>query len=68
MDSPIYPQRRNQDGSYDSICPTCFATVAHSKAKAELAEINAVHVCDEPFLAERSWFSRAEYARRLALL
>jgi hypothetical protein len=29
----FYPHRRNKDGSYDSICPTCFVTVAFGKSE-----------------------------------
>jgi hypothetical protein len=43
-DSPtLFPHRRNGDGSYDSICPTCFATVARSKAEGGLAENETAH-------------------------
>lgn len=62
----LYPHRRNKDGSYDSICPTCFATVGRSKAKADLAEDDRAHVCDSEFLAERGVFARAETRRRTA--
>jgi hypothetical protein len=64
----LYPHRCNRDGSFDSICPICYVTVARSKQEAELAEIDKAHVCDLLFLAERDGFSRAESARRLALL
>jgi hypothetical protein len=68
MDSPIYPHRRNRDGSFDSICPVCFATVAHSKTDAELVEIDKAHICDSAYLAERGSFCTAEAARRLTML
>jgi hypothetical protein len=64
----VYPHRRNRDGSFDSICPTCYATVARSKPEAELAEIDEAHICDSAYLAERGSFCTAEAARRLAML
>jgi hypothetical protein len=61
MDSlTLFHHRRNVNGSYDSICPVCFATVCHSKVKAELAELELAHVCDSSYLAERGHFSRVE--------
>ena len=40
-----WPHRLNQDGTYDSICPTCFQTVAHTRSVAELAPAECDHVC-----------------------
>ena len=51
--STLYPHRQNDDGSYDSICPTCFATIARSKLEAELAGHENAHLCDSYFLAGR---------------
>lgn len=42
----FYPHRRNKDGSYDSICLTCFVTVAFGKSEAELMKLDAQHVCE----------------------
>jgi hypothetical protein len=53
-----YPHRKASNGLYDSICPTCFATVARSKPKAEMAELENAHVCDSALLAERGLFAR----------
>jgi hypothetical protein len=64
----LYPHRCNQDGSFDSICPICYATVARSRQEAELAEIDKAHVCDAYDLAKRCLFSCAEFARSPALL
>jgi hypothetical protein len=55
----LFPHRRNEDGSFDSICPTCFATIARSKAEGGLAENEAAYVCDSAFLEGRGHFSRA---------
>jgi hypothetical protein len=62
----LYPHRRNKDGSYDSICLTCFAVVACSMAKAELAEKDNAHVCNSALFAERGCLSRAESMRHTA--
>jgi hypothetical protein len=57
-----FPHRRNPDGSYDSICTTCFSTVARYKREHELLQLEEAHI------AERDQFSRAESAIRLSLL
>jgi hypothetical protein len=51
--SSSYPHRRNKDGSFDSICTACFATIAQASAEADLAECEKVHVCQSSFFAER---------------
>jgi hypothetical protein len=43
---PFYPHRQNGDGSYDTICPRCFATVAQAKTEAELLTFDEPHDCD----------------------
>jgi hypothetical protein len=51
MDSheiPRYAHRPNKDGSYDSICAACFATVATVRDECELAQHERTHVCN-PF-------------------
>jgi hypothetical protein len=41
---------RRFDGSFDSICVICRATIANSKDEADLAEYERSHVCpDMPF-------------------
>jgi hypothetical protein len=45
-----FPHRRNRDGSYDSICTFCFATVASSGTEEELGEAGAKHICDRVIL------------------
>jgi hypothetical protein len=52
----LYPHRRNRDGSFDSICPTCFMTVATAKTETELADADAKHICESALLAERGMF------------
>jgi len=59
---PFYPHRQNRDGSIDSICPRCFATVATAKSVTELHTCDKRHRCDEAFLAERGVLSRPSAA------
>jgi hypothetical protein len=65
--STLYAHRQNEDGSYDSICPTCFATVAQSRAEAGLAEEEAAHACSPSFLAGCGHFGRTETKGRTML-
>jgi len=44
---PRYPHRENKDGSYDSICTACFATIASVRNETELARHERAHVCDQ---------------------
>jgi hypothetical protein len=55
------PHRRNRDGSYDSICLTCFATIAAGKSEAELWRHDRMHVCVPATLSQREF----EAARRM---
>jgi hypothetical protein len=41
-----FSHRFNQDGSIDSICRRCFATVATVKSESELKRPEKDHVCD----------------------
>jgi hypothetical protein len=43
---PGFPHRQNADGTYDSICTACLATVANVKNEWELAPYESDHVCD----------------------
>jgi hypothetical protein len=47
----FYPHRRNKNGSYDSICLKCFATVAANKTDDELAELDKRHVGSDSILS-----------------
>jgi hypothetical protein len=40
-----YAHRENQDGTYDSICPTCARTVARGLSEARLTEAERFHKC-----------------------
>ena len=52
--SPPNPHRRNRDGTWDSICLTCFATVATTATELDLAEADRVHICAPAVLSQRS--------------
>jgi hypothetical protein len=56
--APIFPHRHNKDGSFDSICTTCFATVASAQLDAELAVYDRKHVCDPEVLWDHANFRR----------
>jgi hypothetical protein len=51
--APFFPHRRNKDGSFDSICLKCFATVASHIAQEELQELDKNHVCTNSLLSRR---------------
>lgn len=50
-----YVHRQNQDGTYDSICPTCARTVARGWSEERLTEAEAKHKCPglPPSVVER---------------
>jgi hypothetical protein len=48
-----FVRRHNLDGSHDSICPACLATVATTQNEAELQTHERAHLCD-PQWAYRS--------------
>ena len=41
----LYPHRHNADGTYDSICRTCYRTVGSSRSEDELGMLEELHVC-----------------------
>jgi len=43
---PSFPHRYNSDGSYDSICTVCLATIATAQNEWELARYESAHVCE----------------------
>jgi hypothetical protein len=45
-----YPHRENEDGSFDSICPICFRTVAYRVRELQLAELEREHICEEGYI------------------
>ena len=46
MSIPQFPHRHNPDGTYDSICTKCFATVGTSETEENLVEAEAKHTCN----------------------
>jgi hypothetical protein len=40
-----FPHRHNPNGSFDSICPKCFATVSSKRNETELAGDETNHDC-----------------------
>lgn len=49
MDLPVCPafaHRHNRNGTIDSICKSCFATVATSNWEFDLEQKEITHVCD----------------------
>jgi hypothetical protein len=49
----FFPHRRNKDGSFDSICLKCFATVASHMAEEDLKEFDKTHICADSLLSQR---------------
>jgi hypothetical protein len=43
--TPRFPHRHNEDGSWDSICPKCFLTVAREELETELEAEEKAHIC-----------------------
>jgi len=41
-----FPHRVNSDGSYDSICTDCLATIATVEDESELAGHEQAHTCN----------------------
>jgi hypothetical protein len=58
MAAPLlfYPHRHNKNGTHDSICLICFATVATTLTEPELAVYNRRHICNQSLLSERRNF------------
>ena len=50
----VFAHRENRDGTFDSICMKCFATVASSLKEAELEQGEQKHWCDPLALARLS--------------
>jgi hypothetical protein len=42
-----FPHRRNRNGTYDSICPRCFHTIATRKTETDLSKDEHRHICDD---------------------
>jgi hypothetical protein len=63
-----YPRRRNADGSYDSICPTCFMTASHAATEAELTQQDKAHLCWTSLLLQSEYSNLAQPMQQLAPL
>ena len=61
----FYPHRRKRNGSYDSICLSCFATIASANTEIELLTHDSKHTCDHALLSMRRLFLRADLLRYL---
>lgn len=46
-----FSHRQNEDGTFDSICRSCFATIATTKSEHQLDSFERAHVCDALALA-----------------
>ena len=50
----VFPHRFNSDGTIDSICSRCFATVATEGKESDLKEAEDAHVCSDADLYRAS--------------
>jgi hypothetical protein len=46
-----YKYHHNSDGSFDSICPRCFRTIASGNSIEAIATVEAQHQCSEEDVA-----------------
>jgi len=60
MHANAFQHRHNRDRSYDSICCTCYLTVATATQESSLTDYEHLHACDPIQL-----FEVTEYARRI---
>jgi hypothetical protein len=63
-----YAHRHNRDGSFDSICKTCFATVGQTKDEAALAQLELTHYCPAWILVGRGSLRPTAPSTLLALV
>jgi len=49
----IFGHRHNDDGTWDSICKTCFLTVATAPSEDELPVLERNHDCAELWVSKR---------------
>lgn len=55
MFSADYHHRKEQDGTYSSICPVCFMTVATRSSEEELKQDEQQHLCKRPISPDPRW-------------
>jgi hypothetical protein len=48
-----YRHRQLSDGTWDSICLRCYATVANTNEEERLARYEQMHLCVHPLPGER---------------
>jgi hypothetical protein len=60
---PLFPHRRNNDGSFDSICLKCLVTIANAGCETDLVKPETYHVCNPSILFQRT-FDRAHETGR----
>jgi hypothetical protein len=60
---PLFPHRRNNDGSFDSICLKCLLTIANARTEPDLAKPETYHICNPSILFQQA-FDRAQETRR----
>jgi hypothetical protein len=62
-----FPHRHNANGTHDSICTTCFTTVASVQKEWELAAHESTHICSALWSHRYSRGFSAPYAPRAAI-
>ena len=58
LEIPFFPHKLNRDGTYDSICLQCFATVATAPVSSDLDRYDLEHKCDESASREQNFLAR----------
>ncbi len=64
--SPVrFVHRFNPDGSIDSICTNCFATIATDQSEVRLGDREQAHTCDgyTPFCSSLEYAQIARQSR-----
>lgn len=56
--NPTFLRHVNTNGTIDSVCRTCFVTVASASKELELEEPERTHVCDPQVV--KHWKEKAE--------
>jgi hypothetical protein len=51
-DKIAFAHRANPDGTFDSICTACFATISRQECEADLEQFERSHTCN-PWELER---------------
>jgi hypothetical protein len=56
-----FHHRKNRHGTYDSICPVCFITIASNRDVSKLAALERDHICDEAGLSSDDTWATAPH-------